>query len=148
MFSQIDAYITGTVDPGLFLIEGRPSEGVSLEDAEAAIWEELQLLIDQPIAEDELQKCKNRAESALIFSELSALGKAMNLAFFELLGDADLINKEPELYERITAADIHRVAQHLFREENCSKLYYKAIPGAAAMAGFSGGMDDDDDDDY
>ena len=65
-----------------------------------------------------------------------------------LLGDADLINKEPELYEKITAADIHRLAQQLFRTENCSKLYYKAIPGAAAMAGFSGGMDDDDDDDY
>lgn len=147
LFSQIDAYITGTLDPGLFIIEGRPSDGVSLEDAEAAILEELQLLLDEHLDEDELQKCKNRAESALVFSELSALGKAMNLAFFELLGDADLINREPELYAQITAEDMHRVARQLFRKENCTKLYYKAIPGAAAMAGFSGGMDDDDDDD-
>jgi hypothetical protein len=94
LFSQIDAYITGTLDPGLFIIEGRPSDGVSLEDAETAILEELQLLLDERLDEDELQKCKNRAESALVFSELSALGKAMNLAFFELLGDADLINRE------------------------------------------------------
>lgn len=148
LFSQIDAYITGTLDPGLFIIEGRPSDGVSLEQAEAAIWQELQQLIDQPIPEDELQKCKNRAESALIFSELSALGKAMNLAFFELMGDADLINREPELYSKITVEDMHRVAKDLFRPENCSKLFYKAIPGAAAMAGFSGGMDEDEDDDY
>lgn len=146
LFSQIDAYITGTLDPGLFIIEGRPSDGVSLEEAEAAIWEELQLLIDEPIAEEELQKCKNRAESALIFSELSALGKAMNLAFFELLGDADLINREPELYAKISTTDLHRVAKELFRPENCSKLCYKAIPGAAALAGFSGGMDEEDED--
>ena len=41
LFSSIDAYISGSVDAGLFHISGKPSAGVSLEQAEAAVREEL-----------------------------------------------------------------------------------------------------------
>ena len=94
MFSQIDAYISGTIDPGILVVEGRPAEGVSIEEAEAAIWEELEILKNERISERELQKLKYKAETTVSFSESSVLNKAMNLAFYELLGDASLINKE------------------------------------------------------
>ncbi|NUO03225.1 MAG: insulinase family protein [Saprospiraceae bacterium] len=128
LFSGIDCFVSAFIDPGLFIIEGKPAEGVSLETASAAIWEELEKLKTELITPPELQKIKNKAESNLVFSEMSALNKAINLAFFELLGDPDLINKEAQIYQQISAADIQRVAQQMLRRENCSQLCYVAKP--------------------
>ena len=126
LFTQIDAYITGNIDPGLLIIEGRPSNGISLEEAEAAVWEELTLLKDHAIGETELQKFKNKIESTLVFSEANILNKAINLAYFELIGDPNLINTEVAEYSKVRIEDIQRLAQNIFTKENCSELYYKA----------------------
>ncbi len=126
LFSQIDAYISGSLDPGLLLIEGRPSEEVTLEAAEAAIWNELEQIRANGLTKAELQKLKNKAESTLIYSEISALNKALNLAFFEMLGDANWINREVDYYNRITCEDMQRVAGEVFVEANCSEVYYRA----------------------
>ncbi len=127
IFSDIDAYITGSFHPGLLVIEGKPSKGVSLEKIEAAIWKELETLKDELIPAQELQKFKNKAESALVFSECNILNKAINLAYFELLGDVDIANKQVQYYQKITVKDIQRIARKTFRKENCSTLYYKSL---------------------
>ena len=126
LFNSIDAFITGNIDPGLLIIEGRPMPGVSLEKAEAALWKELELLKKEGPTELELQKYKNKIESLLIFSESNILNKAINLAYFELIGDPNLINTEKEKYLKVTRADIIRLSNDIFTEENCSELYYKA----------------------
>lgn len=125
-FASVDCYVTGSIDPGLLIVEGKPTEGVSLEAGAKAIWKELEALKATPIDERELQKVKNKIESNLVFSELNVLNKSMNLAFYELLGDANLINQEAQIYQQISAQDIHRVANELLTEENCSELFYKA----------------------
>ena len=126
LFNYIDAYITGNIDPGLLIIEGKPAEGVSMEVAKAAIWAELEELKQDLIPEQELVKYKNKVESTLVFSEISILNKAINLAFFELLGDIDLINREKAIYQAVTIADIQRLAKTIFITENCSELHYIA----------------------
>lgn len=126
LFTQIDCYLTGSVDPGLFIIEGHPAKGVSQEKAEEAIWQELEEIKTQAIPERELQKIKNRIESTLVFSELNVLNKAINLAFFELLGDADYINQEVEFYKAVSREDLLRIANQMLTPENCSELYYQA----------------------
>lgn len=125
LFAHIDAYVTGSIDPGLLIVEGRPSAGVSLEKARNAIWAELELLKREPVSDYELQKVKNKTESNLAFSELNVLNKAINLAYFELLGEAELVNSEAELYERVSAEDILRVAREILTDENCSELMYE-----------------------
>ena len=129
LFTSIDCYVSGSIDPGLLIIEGKPAEGNKKEKASEAIWKELEQLKAEPIPEQELQKVKNKAESTLVFSELSALNKAINLAYFELLGDADLINREAELYQQVTTDSLQRVSKALFIEDNCSELFYKAQKG-------------------
>ncbi|HMO40663.1 MAG TPA: pitrilysin family protein [Saprospiraceae bacterium] len=124
LFSSVDCYVSGSLDPGLFIIEGKPNPGVSIETAKNAIWEELEMLKTQPIPDAELQKLQNKVESTLAFSETSVLNKAINLAFFELLGDANLINEEAQLYRDVTPADIQRLAQQILAEANCSELIY------------------------
>jgi predicted Zn-dependent peptidase len=123
--NQIDCYVTGSMDPGLFIIEARPAEGVSLEEVERHIWAELEVIRNELVPERELQKLKNKIESTLLFSEMSVLNKAMNLAFFELLGDAGIINEEADMYHRITREDVRNMARKIFTPENCNELYYK-----------------------
>jgi zinc protease len=124
LFSYIDAYLYGSIDPGIFIIEGRLLDEVSLEEAERAIWEELEKLKTTPIEENELQKLQNQVESTLIFSETGVQNKATNLAYFELVGDANLINTEAKLYQEVTIENIQKVANQTFRKENLSVLTY------------------------
>ncbi|MBK8493014.1 MAG: insulinase family protein [Saprospirales bacterium] len=126
LVTSIDCYITGSIDPGLFIIEAKPANGYTLQQIEAAIWKELEALKAETLSERELEKVKNKMESTLLFSESNILNQALNLAFFELLGDPDQINREVELYLKITAEDMQRVANALFTQDNCSSLYYKA----------------------
>jgi predicted Zn-dependent peptidase len=129
LFSELDAYISGDNDPGLFHVSGKLIDGVSFEQAENAIWEQLQQLIQMSINETELQKVINKVEANLVFSEINYLNKAMSLALYELLGDASLINRQQEFYRKVTATKIQEMAAKLFRKENCSVLYYNKQNG-------------------
>ena len=130
LFNNIDAYISGSIDDGLFHITGKPAPGVTLEEAEAAVWQELRLLADTDVKEEELEKVKNRYESEQIFNNLNYLNVATNLAYFELTGKAEDINGEVEKYRAVTAGQIKKAAQQTFVHENCSILYYKAKTSA------------------
>jgi len=126
IFSEVHAYMSGSLDTGMFVFEGKPLENITIEQAEAAIWEQLEILKTQEVPTDELTKVKNKTESTLIFSEMSLLDKAMNLAYYELLGDADELNHEIDKYIEVTAADIKQQANKLFKKDNSSTLIYLA----------------------
>lgn len=127
LFTSIDAYISGSLDEGLLHVTGKPVEGVSLEQAEEAIWKELEKMKTVPVSEQELEKVKNRYESEQIFNNINYLNVATNLAFFELTGKAEDINKEVGKYRAVTAEQIQATSARCFVPENCSILYYKAI---------------------
>lgn len=126
IFSEVHAYLTGSTDKGLFVLEGKPLENISTETAEAAIWAELEQLKKELVPKDELTKVQNKIESTMIFSEMGLLDKAMNLAQFELYGDADMLNHETERYLAITAEEIRDLANKMFRRDNSSTLIYLA----------------------
>ncbi len=126
VFSQVDAYISGSRDAGLFHIYGKPAKGVSLEEAETAIRRELEILQEELVSEEELEKVKNKFESTQVFSNLSYLHVANHLAWFELLGDAHMLAQEVERYRSVTPQQLLTVAGKAFRRENGSILYYRA----------------------
>ena len=126
IFSEVHAYITSSLDKGMFVLEGKPLENISIEQAEAALWDELEKVKNTGIPADELTKVQNKTESTMVFSEMSLLDKAMNLASFELLGDADLLNQETGKYLAVTAAQIKEAANKIFRKDNSSTLIYLA----------------------
>lgn len=127
LFTSIDAYISGSLDEGLLHVTGKPVEGISLEQAEEAIWKELEKMKTVPVSEQELEKVKNRYESEQIFNNINYLNVATNLAFFELTGKAEDINEEVGKYRAVTAEQIQATSARCFVPENCSILYYKAI---------------------
>jgi zinc protease len=124
LFSDINAYISSSLDPGLFIVEGKLVEGVAIEAAERAIWVELDKLKAELVSDAELTKVKNKVESVLVFSEMSLLDKAMNLAYYELLGDAALLNQEAEAFLKVKAEDIQRISKETFSQNSSSTLYY------------------------
>ena len=124
-FNHIDCYVTGDFDPGLIVFEGRPTEKISLQDAEEIISKEINDLKNQLIESSELQKWKNKAESTLVLSEMGIQSKSMNLGFFEALGNADLMNAESEIYQSLTAEEIQQAAKVWLRDDQKSVLTYK-----------------------
>jgi predicted Zn-dependent peptidase len=126
IFSQIDCYHTGSVENGLLVIEGKILPFVKPEDADKAIQVEIGLLKNNKISELELEKVKNKIESMIAFEDLSLLSRANNLAFYELLGDAEMMNQELGNYQAVSVDDVIACANEVFSDENTNTLYYLA----------------------
>ena len=92
--------------------------------AENALLEQIEKLKNDTIEEHELQKVKNKLEITFLYSQYKVLDRAMNLAYFDWLGNIDLINNEPQCYAAVTTDDIKRVANQTFTPQHCSTLYY------------------------
>ncbi len=137
IFSSVSAYNWEEVDEGQLFVSGKVQEGISIEAAENAIWEEIEKLKNELITEQEFQKVINKIEANIQFNEVELRDKAFSLAYFELMGCIDDINNEIEHYKAVSREDIQRVAQHIFRHENCSAIYYKADKDAPANVVFS-----------
>ena len=124
LFSNIECYHFGSTDPGLMTIEGKLVKGVKMEDAEKAVEEELNALMEEGITDFELQKVKNKAESAMAFEDMGLMNRASSIAMYELLGDANLINTELASYQKVTAKEIVELSKTIFNPNNCSTMYY------------------------
>jgi zinc protease len=127
LFTSISSFVTGTIDPGLFVVSGRLKPGVTFDVAEREVSEVLNALTRGGATEEELTKVKNQCESTIEFGEVEVMNRAMNLAFAKLSGDANLINKEISQIEAVTLEDIKRVSTDILRETNSNVMYYKAV---------------------
>ncbi|SJZ59502.1 Predicted Zn-dependent peptidase [Sediminibacterium ginsengisoli] len=126
LFSNLDCYHFGTIDPGLVAIDGKLVKGVSMEEAAQALDEEIVKIRQSGVTETELQKVKNKTESIIAFEDMSVMSRAGSLALYELLGDAQLMNTELEKYQLVTTADILESSNIIFDENNSNTLYYHA----------------------
>lgn len=126
LFSSVQCAHLGSIDAGLLYIEGKLIKGVSIEEGEKAILIELEKMKAEKISETELQKIKNKTESMLAFEDISLMNRANSLANYELLGDADLMNKELLIYQSVTVEEILEECRRIFMDTNCSTLYYRS----------------------
>ena len=125
-FASVNAYISGDVDRGMFIFTGQLHPTTSEADAEAAFWEEIDDLKSCNITSYELEKVKNKFEANTLFGELNVMNKAMNLGYYEMIGDLPLINREVDIYRSLSAEDVADFSRHTFRPENSSTLIYRA----------------------
>ncbi len=126
LFSNIECHHFGSSDAGLLTIEGKLVKGVKMEDAERAVEEVLDGMKSGPVTETELQKVKNKTESMIAFEDMSVMNRANSLAYYELLGDAELMNEELDKYAAITVDDVLEESRAIFRKENSNTLWYFA----------------------
>lgn len=125
LFTEVNAFISGDTDNGLFIITGKYRDNVSMEEGEKAILEELHNIAYEPIEDEEFQKVKNKFESTMKFSQIKALDRAMNLCYFEFLGDIEQINKEVDSYQELTIDFIQNIAETTFVNKKSNTLYYE-----------------------
>jgi predicted Zn-dependent peptidase len=144
--AHMDAYITGTEEKGLFILELRPAKDVTMEEMESQLWKELAVLQHNAIPASILEKLKNKNESTVAFSNISAAHKATNLAYYESLGDANLINTEAERIGEVTTEDIFRVVNKL-RPDNVNTMRLLGGNGEAIAASVKNTDDEDEEDD-
>lgn len=124
---SINAYITGSMDEGLLIIDGKLNPGINFEQLDEALWSLLENIVNEPLSPAETSKLLNKIRTVKEFQEQGLLNRAMNLCLYELLGDANGVNEENALYQSITAEHIQAVAKEILRKENCSLLRVKAI---------------------
>jgi predicted Zn-dependent peptidase len=120
LFSSISCYHTGSLDAGLLVIEGKVTEGRTLEEANAAVEAELAALVKDGVTEAELEKARNKIEAMIAFEDMSLLNRANNL-----VGDAGLINAEWDRYNAVTREGLQQVAATIFDTANSNTLYYR-----------------------
>ncbi len=126
LFNDIDCYVTANYDPGLVIVDAKLSPSISYAEAEAAIWNEIDQLCTTPPTQRELDKVVNKAESSIRFGNINAIDKAMNIAYYEALGDITLLNREVDIYRSITPQEIMQGARDLFNRKKSNTLRYKA----------------------
>lgn len=126
LFTAVNAYITGSLDAGLFIIKGRLMPNTTEQEAEEALWGELRELMNGNISDYELEKVKNKFEANMLMGEINVMNKAMNLGFYAMTGDLELINKEADIYRSITREEVSEFATKVFTSQNSSTLIYRA----------------------
>ena len=124
LFNSINAYFTGDLDNGLMIVEGKVNDGVDVKHADHAIDTLLQLVVNDGVQEKEMKIVKQKTESTLVFSEVNIGNRALNLAYFEMIGSAEKINNQLQQYEVVTANNVQQVAKTIFKKENESSIYY------------------------
>ena len=126
LFSEINAYITSDIEPGLVTLHGKLMKGVDIRNAEESVNEVINGLQEIEDIGEEMEKVRNKFESSTVFSNTSILNKAVSMAHYELLGNPDLINREVEAYRGVSGEMVAEAAERFFRSSNCSTLYYKS----------------------
>lgn len=126
IFSSLGAYVTGSSDPGLLIVSGQVSEGISIENANLAVESLITELITEEISNKEIEKVKNQAVSSIVYGEVDLLNRAMAIAFGAVLGNADLVNQETNMIKSVSKDEIQKAGKKILVPENCSTLYYRA----------------------
>jgi len=126
LFTEINAYITSDIDPGLVILQGKIINGVDINKANDAVNRIIMAIKEKIIPSAEMEKVKNKYESANIYGNTNILNKALNLAYYELLGNPEMINSEVELYRNSDQSMVIEAARKYLNDNNCSTLFYKS----------------------
>lgn len=126
LFSELNAYLTSDIDPGLVILHGKLMKGIDIRLADEEVKKVMDHLKKKITDIKEMEKVKNKYESSIVFSNTSILNKAVNLALYELLGDPEMINNEVDKFRMIDQEMVIETSRNYFADTNCSTLYYKS----------------------
>ncbi len=111
--------IRPSLDPGQFLFTFQVRSGKQPAGVEKALYEELERLSRDPVPAEELQKARNQILADFYRQLKTIAGKANLLGSYEVFWRAwSQINEAPARIEKVTAADVQRVAARLFSPRN------------------------------
>ena len=124
LFTDISASVSGSADKGLFFVNGRPAEGISIEQADEQLTKYLADFQFNDKLSYDLQKVKNNAESIILERNLKVEDRANTLATGEFYSRAEDFADERTGYFAVTEEDIRRITETMFKRECGNTLYY------------------------
>lgn len=124
LFYHLEASLSESFDPGLFIIEGRVDEDEDPQLAFAALLEAIAPLFQSLISEEELKKVINHLEVRDHYSDLSLTNLGGELCIYAALGELDRINTDQERYQQVSVADLARVAKTYLQIDKRIELIY------------------------
>jgi zinc protease len=130
---NLGGFVDERIGPGGLYIGATIRPGKKVEEAEAAIYAEIERLQQQPIAEWELAKAKNSTRLGYLSSIRSAQARATLLGTFTVkFNDPDLINTRLAGFDAVTRQDVQRVAKQYLQSK--SRTVQITNPAAAPAA--------------
>ncbi|MCL1148258.1 insulinase family protein [Shewanella marinintestina] len=116
---EVDTYMPMSFDPNLFYVMGVANPGVTAPELEDAMISEINRISQQGVTEAELEKVKNIKLMGFYRAMETINGKANTIGTYELFfGSYDKLFNAPEAYNKVTPADIQRVAQTYLKRSN------------------------------
>ncbi len=101
-----------------FTLQAAPQPGVSVDDLESALREQIERLRSEPVDDATLERARNQMLADHLFQMDSVFYQAMEIGQLETTGIGWEIIKDYESgLEAVTAADVQRVAQQYFTEQ-------------------------------
>jgi len=125
LFTDISASITATYDPGVFIISGRPAEGISLQKANNTLEEYLYSFIKHTKIEHALQKVKNSVESTLLKNEIKIEDRASTLALSETFHSVERFENDREHYFNVSTNQIEAIIKNTIVSEKETTVFYR-----------------------
>lgn len=129
LFTRLSAFITGSMDRGMFVVSGMPAKGLGFDQAKQAILDEFQTLINEGLKEKELEKVKNKVFAQKAYADSGLLAKAMNLAYYEFLGNAHWINDFEENYNLVTEERLLSICKDMIDNTALFEVNYLSANG-------------------
>ncbi len=109
----------GNKYPNLFYFFAVPSQGHTADEMAAPIHDEIDKLKTQDVSDDELKSIKTRAKADLIRGLGDNQGLASQLGEYQAMyGDWRELFRQIERIDAVSKADLRRVANKIFTEEN------------------------------
>lgn len=124
IFTDISASISGTFDQGIFVITGRPMDGISIEDADKALCNFLYNFSYPSSLSHDLKRAQNKVESIILASDIKLEDRSSSLAVAEAISKAEDFEREKDLYFAVTDSKIKETALQLLQEQKSNTLYY------------------------
>ncbi|HEV8588427.1 MAG TPA: pitrilysin family protein [Pyrinomonadaceae bacterium] len=120
---QVFAGAQGRRGPGLFQVIAITPPGKNLADVEKTMYEEVERLKTEPVADWELEKVRMVGRRQRAQQLQSTLGRAISLGQYAVYyGNPNLINEIEDKYNRVTKEDIQRVARTYLKDTNRSVI--------------------------
>jgi predicted Zn-dependent peptidase len=139
MVSGVGGFMDEKRGVGAFYTNATLRQNVKTADVEAAIYEEIERLKKEPIADWELQKAKNTTRRNFINGLQSSLNRAVSIGQYTVYyNEPNLINQRLDKVAAVTKEDVQRVANKYLIDTNRTVVITMPAAKAKPATGSSG----------
>jgi len=129
---------------GLFLLDGTPAGNHGIPELQAALFEQIQRLKDEPVTDEELSRVKSGVIASAVYEQDSIFYQGMKIGKLEAVGlDWRLADEYVERINAVTAEQVQAVANKYLLEETLTVAVLEPQPmetGRQARADSNGGV--------